>query len=232
MSTLAGSKPARRSAGTIGSPWRARHVRPRSSSRSPIPVSTRTRPAGVSISRQLSAWRRRPSASISSATSFPHRTRGTGPKRAPASERNAPAWTSATRTPAPRSADQWTASLSATRSPSAGRIRAAATPGREVAVERGCGGFALALVLRPEPRTAIWPLDRARHLEEADLADPHAVVERDRQARDVRELERQVALPARVHVTRGRMDQEPQPPQAALASVSYTHLTLPTILRV
>src|SRR5665811_2090015 len=56
MSTLAGSKPARRSVGTIGSPWRARHVRPRSSSRSPIPVSTRTRPAGVSISRQLSAW--------------------------------------------------------------------------------------------------------------------------------------------------------------------------------
>jgi len=50
----------------------------------------------------------------------------------------------------------------------------------------------------------IWPI-------------PHAVVERDRQARDVRELERQVALPARVHVARGRMDQEPQPPQAALA---------------
>src|SRR5664280_1892631 len=216
MSTLAGSKPARWRAGTTGSPASARHVRPRSSRRSPIPVSTSTRPAGVSISRQFSAWRRRPSPSISSATSLPHRMRGTGPNSAPASERNVPAWTSATRTPAPRSADQWAASLSATR-PSARRVRAAPAPRSEVAVECRGRGLALALVLRAEPGAAVRPLDGGRDAEEADLANPHPLVERDRQARDVRELEREVALPARVHVAGGRVDQQAESAKRALS---------------
>ena len=55
-STLPGSKPASRSAGRMGSPRTPRCARWCSSIRSPMPVSTSTRPAGVSTSRQLSAW--------------------------------------------------------------------------------------------------------------------------------------------------------------------------------
>ena len=68
-----------------------------SSTRSPMPVSTRTRPDCVSISRQLSAWRSRRLSSTSSSTRPFHRTHGTGPNSVPASDRNVPAWTSATR---------------------------------------------------------------------------------------------------------------------------------------
>src|SRR4051794_18416180 len=56
----------------------------------------------------------------------------------------------------------------------------------------------LALVARAELARAIRSLDRARHLEERDLTDLHAAVERNRQVRDVGEFERQVALPARI----------------------------------
>src|ERR1700690_1089260 len=217
MSTLAGSNPAVTSAGTTGRPCRPRHVRPRSSSRSPIPVSTSTRPAGVSISTQLRAWRRGPSASLSSATSRPQRTRGTGPNSAPASERNVPAWTSATRIPAPRAPDQWPASWPATNPPSVPRRRVRPAAGREVTVERRRGGLALTLVLRPEPGAPVGPLDRAGHPEEADLADPHALVERDGQAPDVRQLEGEVALPARIDIAGRGVDQEAQPPKTALA---------------
>src|SRR5258708_2554410 len=47
---------------------------------------------------------------------------------------------------------------------------------------------------------------------EADLTDLHAVVQGDRQVRDVRELKGQVPLPAGVDVARSRMDEESQPP--------------------
>lgn len=73
-----------------------------------MPVSTSTRPPGVSMSRQLSAWMRLLSAVSSSATSRSHMKRGTGPKMVPASEWNVPAWTSATRTPPPSSVRQST----------------------------------------------------------------------------------------------------------------------------
>ncbi len=42
-------------------------------------------------------------------------------------------------------------------------------------------------------------------------------VDRDRQIRDVRQLERDVAVPARVDEARRRMDEQPEPPQRALA---------------
>src|SRR5262245_55582407 len=112
--------------------------------------------------------------------------RGTGPKRAPASLRNVPAWTSATRVPPPRSAAQSTASLIATSVAARGLLRRrglarAAAIGPEVAVEGGGRRLRLALVLRAQLRAPVRPLDLARHPEEADLADLHAVVQRDRQ---------------------------------------------------
>src|SRR4029079_12178703 len=76
-----------------------------------MPVSTRTRPAGVSTRRQFSAWSKRCSSSISSVTRRFQGIRGTGPKSAPASDRNEPARINATRVPPPRSAAQSTASL-------------------------------------------------------------------------------------------------------------------------
>src|SRR4051812_6643844 len=192
-------------------------ARPFSSIRSPIPVSTRTRPPGVSMSRQLRAWSNRFSPSISSTTSRSQRSRGTGPNNAPASERNVPAWTSATRTPPPRSRDQSTDSFGAIASAPRRLLRRRSLVAvREVAVERRCRGLRLALVLRPELRRPVRPLDRRRHLEERDLPDLHRVVERDWQIRNVRQLQREVALPARVDVAGGRVDEQPEAAERAV----------------
>ena len=197
-----------------------RLVRSFSSVRSPIPVSTSTRPAGVSTSRQLSAWTSRWSAVSSALTRRSQSSRGTGPKTAPASVRNVPAWTSATVVPPPRLVDQSTASfrLTARALPRSAQDRVGSSRGRpvEVAVERRRGRLGLALVLRAELGRAVRPLDRARHLEEADLADPHPEVERDRQVGDVGQLEGQVALPARVDVAGGRVDEQPEPAKRAV----------------
>src|SRR6185437_6175053 len=193
-----------------------------SETRSPIPVSTRTRPAGVSTKRQFSAWRSRWSASISVVTRRSQRILGTGPNRAPASLRKVPAWTSATRVPPPRSVAQSTASLIATSVARRallghGALRgSAAVRATEVAMEGRRGGFGLALVLGPELRTAVRPLHRAGHLEEGDLTDLHAEIERDRQVRHVGQLERQVALPAGIDVAGRRVDQEPEPAKRAV----------------
>src|SRR6266516_3234081 len=146
-----------------------------------MPVSTRTRPAGVSISRQFSAWRRRFSGSSSAAAQRSQRRRGTGPNKAPASDRKVPAWTRATVTPPPRSRRQSTVSFAAT---SARLVRLGCC--LEVAVEGGGRRLRLALVAGAERGRAVRPLDRARHLEERDLADLHPEVERDRKVRDVR----------------------------------------------
>ena len=54
----------------------------------------------------------------------------------------------------------------------------------------------------PSSLAPVRPLDRRAHPEEADLPDPHAGVQGDRQVGDVRELERERALPARVDVAR------------------------------
>src|SRR5687767_5765479 len=99
-------------------------------------------------------------------------------------------------------ARQWTAAL-----PSSSGL-AEVLP---VATRRGA---ALALVLRADPLRAVRPLRRLRQLDEGELADLHAGVDRDREIRDVRELERHVPVPPGVDEARGRMDQQPEPPQA------------------
>ena len=231
-STIAGSKPAasmrrRRSA----CPRSARMSRTLSGRRSPIPVSIRTRPAGVSTSRQFSAWRSRCSWSISSVTRRSHSRRGTGPKSAPGVGAERAGLDEGDAGPAPeigRPVDRVVdrhrrAGYSLRRSARRlGRLVGGARRGvlavREVAVEGRRRGLGLALVLRTELRAAVRPLDRARHPEEADLPDLHAVVQGDRQVRHVRQLERQVALPAGVDVARGRVDEQAE---AAQDSTSF-----------
>src|SRR5712691_264310 len=56
----------------------------------------------------------------------------------------------------------------------------------------------LALVRRAEPRRAVRPLRGGRQGEERELADAHPGVERDRDGVDIRELERDVAVPGGV----------------------------------
>ena len=140
--------------------------------RSPIPVSTRTRPERVSISRQLSAWSRRRLSSTSSSTRPPHRTHGTGPNNVPASDRKVPAWISPTRTPPPSSRAQSTASFIAI-----GLLPRDGSPRVGSRLDRSRGGTPMRSArtgpgtCEPSSRRAVRPIDRARHLEEADLAD-------------------------------------------------------------
>ena len=60
-------------------------------------------------------------------------------------------------------------------------------------------------------------LGRLGQLHERDLADLHLRVDRHRQVRDIRQLERDVPVPAGVDEPGGRVDQEPEPPERALA---------------
>src|SRR3954447_7552622 len=226
-STVPGSKPAARRDGTMGSPAYPRIATFFASSRSPIPVSISRRPAGVSTSRQLSAWSSRRFSSSSPSAQSRHRIHGTGPRIAPESVRNVPAWISATLVPPPRSARQWTASLMpssgllagppargpASLMPSSGLL---AGPPVAVAVDVDGRrrGLELALVLGPERPRAVRPLDGAAHPEEADLADPHPGVEGDREVRHVRQLEREGPLPAGVDVARRRVDQQAEAAEA------------------
>src|SRR6266545_6713296 len=90
-----------------------------------------------------------------------------------------------------------------------------ATP-LEVPMVQAGGRVALPAVLAADPRVAVADLDRRAQPLEADLADLHAVVQGDRQVGDVRQLQRQVALPARVHEPGRRVNEEPQPPQTRL----------------
>src|SRR3954469_5300552 len=167
------------------------------------------------MSRQLSAWSSRRLSSTSSVTRSPHRTHGTGPNNVPASDRNVPAWMSATAVPPPSSRAQWTASFIAIALLRRGFAGGSASI--EIAVEGGCGRLRLTLVLRTELRRAVGSFDRTRHLEEADLADPHPEIQRDREVRHVRQLERQVPLPARIDVARRRVDEEAESPKTRLA---------------
>ena len=58
---------------------------------------------------------------------------------------------------------------------------------------------------------------RRRHLQERDLADVHARVQRDRQGGDVGQLERDVAVEPGVDEARRRVDQQAEAPEARLA---------------
>src|SRR5690348_15086291 len=76
---------------------------------------------------------------------------------------------------------------------------------------------ALTLVLRPGRAAPVRVLGGRGHLQERDLADLHLGVDRDRKVRDVRQLEREVAVPSRVDEPGRRVDEQAQPPQRALA---------------
>ena len=75
----------------------------------------------------------------------------------------------------------------------------------------------LALVLRAGRARPVGMVGRRRHLQEADLADLHARVDRDRQAGHVRQLERDVPVEAGVDEAGRGVDQQPEPAERALA---------------
>ena len=207
-STVSGSKPASRRAGRMGSPAHAPLgavvvVHPLADAR------LHQHPPGGRLDEQ--AVERlgqgvvgvdlvgRPAAPTSSAA----RDRRSFPRRIV----NVPAWTSATRTPPPRSVRQSTFAVMPSEQ-GAGLAGCLGPPfcdapaGVEVAVRGRRGRCRLALVLGAQLLAAVRPFDRAGHGEEADLADLHAEVERDGQVGDVGQLERQGALPARVDIAR------------------------------
>src|SRR5262249_57127274 len=68
---------------------------------------------------------------------------------------------------------------------------------------------ALALIL-----AAVRRVHRRRQAQERQLADAHAEVDRDRQPRDVGELERDVPVPAWVDVASGRVDEQAETAEA------------------
>src|SRR5437588_2458663 len=88
---------------------------------------------------------------------------------------------------------------------------------REVEVEAAGGGSILALVLAADLGAPVGPLDRTVEPQERELPDRHAVVDVDRQVRDVGELEREVAGEAGVDEAGGGVDQQPDPAERALA---------------
>src|SRR4051812_48447415 len=75
----------------------------------------------------------------------------------------------------------------------------------------------LALVLRADRLAAVRAVGRGGHAQEADLADLHAGVERDRQVGDVAQLEREVPVPTRVDEAGRAVDQQPESAEARLA---------------
>ena len=85
----------------------------------------------------------------------------------------------------------------------------------EVGVVAAGGRIGLPAVLRPDASVAVADLDGRREALEADLADLHAVVQLDRQVRDIAQLEGQRALPPGVDVARGRVDEEAEPAERA-----------------
>ncbi len=76
---------------------------------------------------------------------------------------------------------------------------------------------ALPLVLRTDLLRAVRVLRRTVELEERELRDAHAGVQQDRQRRDVGELERHVAVEAGVDEPCGRVHDEAEPCERALA---------------
>src|SRR5579863_10148075 len=69
---------------------------------------------------------------------------------------------------------------------------------------------ALTRVLGAESFGSIGPIGGCRHLEEADLADLHTRIERDRQVGHVGQLQCDVPVPAGVDESGGRMDDQTQ----------------------
>src|SRR4051794_14339568 len=86
-------------------------------------------------------------------------------------------------------------------------------PAFEVEVEAAGSGLGLTLVLAVGLPRAIGVLHRSVHAHERDLPDWHAEVDRDRQVRHVRELERQISREAAIHEPGGGVDQQAEATQ-------------------
>src|SRR5205814_5786013 len=89
--------------------------------------------------------------------------------------------------------------------------------GFEVLPVAAGGGALLALVLRAEALGAVRRLRRLGQLDERELADLHPVVDRDREVRDVGELERDVPVPARVDEPGRGVNEQPEPAETRLS---------------
>src|SRR5665213_3442133 len=76
---------------------------------------------------------------------------------------------------------------------------------------------ALARVLRAETFGSVGAIGRRRHLEEADLTDLHPRIERDGKVRDVRQLQRDVPVPAGVDEPGRRVDDEAEATERTLS---------------
>src|ERR671934_1645188 len=75
----------------------------------------------------------------------------------------------------------------------------------------------LPLVLGADAFRSVRSLGGLRQLDERELPDLHAGVDRDREICDIRELERHVPVPARVDETSGRVDEEAETAERALS---------------
>ena len=84
-------------------------------------------------------------------------------------------------------------------------------------METARGGTGLPLVTAAEFGRTVEPFGRGGQLEERDLADFHAAVQSNRQARDVAQLEGQAAPPTWVYKAGGTMDEEAEATKAAFA---------------
>src|SRR5207248_3366744 len=72
---------------------------------------------------------------------------------------------------------------------------------------------ALALVLRAQLAASVRRRRRLAELDEGDLPDLHARIDRHREVRDVRELERDMPVPAGIDEAGRRVDQETETTQ-------------------
>src|SRR3712207_2210304 len=88
------------------------------------------------------------------------------------------------------------------------------TGGRAVATLRRLD---LALVVATQIGVAVWALRRAVERHERELRDRQAGVELDRHAGEVRDLERERPAEARIDEAGGRVDDQAQAPDRALA---------------
>src|SRR4051812_48355519 len=87
----------------------------------------------------------------------------------------------------------------------------------EVQVVAARRGPSLTLVLRARAIAAVGNFGGRGHLQERDLPDLHLGIQRDREVRHVRQLQREVTVEAAVDEAGRGVDEQAEPPEAALA---------------